>query len=326
MADLPLTFGCGPYDRMEALRNGVIRPEGIDLRYVAVEPPPVLVDRMVKDGEFDASEMFLALYMSLRARGEFPFVAIPAFPSRVFRHGFMFINTESGIRTPEDLAGKRVGVPEFRQTAAVWIKGILQHEYGVDLKSIHWFEGGDNRARPQDMLDVQPDADPDIDLQFIGEDRTLSDMLADGEIDALLGARRPNTFGVSPHVQRLFPDYRQVEQEYYRKTGLFPIMHTVVLKEELHREHPWVARSLFRAMQESKDWVMTRMRNTGTLRFMLPWMFEDLEEMDRVFEGDPWVYGLEPNRHILNVLMGYLVEQGLMERAVPLEELFAEVE
>ena len=326
MTDLPLTFGCGPYDRMEALRNGVIRPEGIDLRYVAVEPPPVLVDRMVKDGEFDVSEMFLALYMSLRARGEFPFVAIPVFPSRVFRHGFMFINTGSGIRTPEDLAGKRVGVPEFRQTAAVWIKGILQHEYGVDLKSIHWFEGGDNRARPQDMLDVQPDADPDIDLQFIGEYKTLSDMLADGEIDALLGARRPNTFGVSPYVQRLFPDYRQVEQEYYRKTGLFPIMHTVVLKEELHREHPWVAGSLYRAMQESKDWVMTRMRNTGTLRFMLPWMFEDLEEMDRVFEGDPWVYGLEPNRNILNVLMGYLVEQGLMERAVPLEELFADVE
>ena len=137
------------------------------------------------------------------------------------------------------------------------------------------------------MLDVQPDADPDIDLQFIGEDKTLSAMLADGEIDALLGARRPNTFGVSPQVQRLFPDYRKVEQDYYRDTGLFPIMHTVVLKEELHRQHPWVARSLFQAMERSKEWVMTRMRNTGTLRFMLPWMFEDLEEMDRVFEGDP---------------------------------------
>ena len=326
MPALPLKFGCGPYDRTEALRNGIIQPEGIDLTYVAVEPPPILIDRMVKDGEFDASEMFLALYMSLRARGEFPFVAIPVFPSRVFRHAFMFVNTNSGIRVPQDLAGKRVGVPEFRQTASVWIKGILQHEYDVDLHSIHWFEGGDNRPRARDLLDVQPDADPDIDLQFIGEDKTLSAMLADGEIDALLGARRPNTFGVSPHVQRLFPNYRQVEQDYYRKTGLFPIMHTVVLKEELHREHPWVARSLFQAMQESKDWVMSRMLNTGTLRFMLPWMFEDLEEMDRVFEGDPWVYGLEPNRHILNTLMGYLVEQGLMERAVPLEELFASVE
>ena len=176
------------------------------------------------------------------------------------------------------------------------------------------------------MLDVQPDADPNIDLQFIGEDKTLSAMLADGEIDALLGARRPNSFGVSPHVQRLFPDYRQVEQDYYRKTGLFPIMHTVVLKEELHREHPWVARSIFQAMEQSKEWVMTRMRNTGTLRFMLPWMFQDLEEMDEVFEGDPWVYGLEPNRHILNTLTGYLVEQGLMERPVPLEELFVPME
>ena len=313
-------MACGPYDRTEAIRNRMIQPEGIDLTYLAIEPPPLLVDRAVKDNEFDIAEMFLALYMSLRSQGKFPFVAIPVFPSRVFRHGFVFVNTRSGIKKPKDLEGKRVGVPEFRQTAAVWAKGALQHDYGVDLTTIRWVEGGINAARPPDELDLKPEGP--FSLEFAPEGKSLDDMLGNGELDALLGARKPTSFGSSPHVKRLFPNFREVEQEYYRRTGIFPIMHTMVLKESLYRAHPWVAKSIYNAMVEAKGWVLDRIREGGTLRFMLPWLWDDLEQLDQFFGGDGWPYGLEPNRHNLSTLMDHLVEQGLMKQRVPLEELF----
>ena len=323
MAKLALKMACGPYDRTDAIRYGMIQPEGIDITYEAIEPPPVLVDRMVKNQEFDVAEMFLALHMSLRPLGEFPFVAIPVFPSMVFRHGFIFINTQSGIKTPKDLEGKRVGLPEFRQTAAVWIKGMLQHEYGVDLSTIHWFEGGVNSPRERDLLDVQPEGP--FKLNFTPPGKCLNGMLEAGELDAFLGARWPGSFRVNPHIERLFPNYREVEREYYRKTGIFPIMHTMVLKEKLYQENPWVAQSIFNAMQESKEWVARQTRFSGTLRFMVPWLFDDLEEMDSLFGPDPWPYGLDANRRTLEILMDYLVEQGLMPQRHSLESLFAPV-
>ena len=317
-------MACGPYDRTEAIRNGIIKPDGIDLTYVAIESPPVLVDRAVKNNEFDIAEMFLTLYMSLRSQGKFPFVAIPVFPSRVFRHGFIFVNTNSGIKTPKELEGKRVGVPEFRQTAAVWVKGILQHDFGVDLTTIRWVEGGLYAARPRDMLDLKPEGP--FSLEFAPEGRSLDDMLEKGELDALLGAERPRSFGACPQVQRLFPNYREVEREYYLKTGIFPIMHTMVLKESLYREQPWVAQSVYKAMVEAKGWVLDHIWGTGgSLRFMLPWLWDDLEKMGELFGGDAWPYGLESNRHTLDTLMEYMVEQGLMPRRVPLEELFEAV-
>ncbi|MDP6560350.1 MAG: ABC transporter substrate-binding protein [Candidatus Binatia bacterium] len=324
-AALPLTMACGPYDRTEAIRNGIIKPNGIDLTYVAFEYPPDLVDRAVKDNAFDISEMFLSLYLSLRSQGNFPFVAIPVFPSRVFRHGFIFVNTLSGIKTPRDLEGRRVGVPEFRQTAAVWIKGILQHEYNVDLSAIKWVEGGLNVERPRDALDIKPDGP--FAIEFAPEGKSLDEMLARGELDACLGAERPNSFGPNPQVQRLFPNYREVEREYYCKTGIFPIMHTLVLKESLYNQHPWTAQSVYKSMVDSKGWIRDHVWATGGfLRFMLPWLWDDLEQTDKMFGGDAWPYGLEPNRHTLEVLMDYMVEQGLMPQQTPLEELFVAIQ
>lgn len=321
---LSLTMAGCPYDRTEAIRHGTIKPQGIDLKYVTIESPYELVDRAAKDNEFDISEMFLVLYLSLRSEGKFPFVAIPVFPSRVFRHGFIFVNVNSGIRTPKDLEGKRVGVPEFRMTAAVWIKGILQHDYGVDLSTIRWFEGGLNAARPPDALDLRPEGH--FNVGFAPEGRSLNDMLEKGEVDALIGAERPGSFGVSPHVRRLFPNYREVEREYYQKTNIFPIMHTIILKESLYQEHPWVAQSIYRAMGEAKSWMLERIWGTGGfLRFMLPWLWDDLQQVNEMFGGDAWPYGLEANRHTLEVLMQYMVEQGLMARPPPLEQLFIAV-
>ena len=320
---LPLTMACGPYDRTEAIRNGIIKPDGIDLTYMAIDSPPVLIDRMVKGNEFDIAEMFLVLYMSARARGKFPFVAIPVFPSRVFRHGSIFVNTNSGIKTPKDLEGKRVGVPEFRQTAVVWVKGILQHDFAVDLSTIRWVEGGINAARPPDMLDLKPEGP--FAVEFAPEGRSLDEMLKKGELDALATAERPRSFGPNPQVQRLFPNYREMERNYYQKTGIFPIMHTIVLRESLYRERPWVAPSVYKAMVEAKGWGRERIRGTGAPWIMLPWLWDDLEKEDELLGGDPYPYGLEPNRRTLEVLMGYVVEQGLMEQLVPLEELFVEV-
>ncbi len=319
---LRVTLACGPYDRTEALRTGVVRPEGIDLTYVAIQSPPEIFARMVATQSFDASEMSCAHALIRKGRGEFPFVALPVFPSRMFRHGYIFVNTSRGIRNPKDLEGKRVGVPEYSQTAAVWVRGILQHEYGVALDTIRWVTGGVNAPGRPDALVNSPDGTVSITRV---KDRSLNDMLVNGEIDALIGARRPAAFGRDARVGRLFADYRQREREYYRKTGIFPIMHTLVMREALYREHPWIAESLVKAFVEAKDWCLAQMRFSSTLRYTLPWLHADVEEMAEVFGPDPWPYGLEANRKVLSTLIDYLVEQRLLHRPLALEELFVPI-
>jgi len=323
MTNLKLSIGCGPYDRTEALRSGIIQPEGIDLTYVPVQSPPEIFARMIKNNAFDFAEMSTAMYLTLRAKNEFPFIALPIFPSKVFRHGFIFVNTNSGIKSPKDLEGKRVGVPEYRQTAAIWIKGILQNEYGVDLHSIHWFEGGANVPREPDVLDLRPDYA--VDIEFIGPQKSLNQMLEAGEIDAMIGARIPFSLNTSPHVQRLFPDYREVEKKFYKKTGIFPIMHTLVVDEKLYHEHPWVAESIYKAFVQSKDWCLEQMRFSGTMRYTLPWLFADIDEMYEVFGSDPWSYGLEPNRATLEALIKYLHDQKFLAQRVAIEDMFAPI-
>jgi 4,5-dihydroxyphthalate decarboxylase len=294
----------------------------MDLRYLPIVSSPEIFARMVKNRAFDASEMSLAHYLIERIRGEFPFIAIPVFPSRVFRHGYIFINRNSGIKQPKDLEGKRVGVQEFRQTAGVWIRGILQHEYGVDLDTIRWFEGGVNTPRKaDDVMDLRPI--PEIPLELIAPDATLNDMLEAGEIDAYFGARRPTAMDTGENVARLFPDYREHERAYFLKTGIHPVMHTVVIREELYRERPWVAESLYKACEQSKAWVLAQMRHTGAQRYMFPWMFDEIAEMDELFDGNPFPYGLEPNRHLLETFMRYLVDQYFLSEPAAIDDLFA---
>jgi 4,5-dihydroxyphthalate decarboxylase len=315
---LRLTLACGFYDRTDALRTGLVRPEGIDLTYVAIQSPPEIFARMVANQAFDASEMSCAHSLIRRGKGEFPFVAIPVFPSRMFRHGYIFINTKAGIRTPKDLEGKRIGVPEYSQTAAVWIRGLLAHEYGVGLETVRWVSGGINAPGRPDILVNLPEG---IEIARV-KDRPLNDLLVEGEIDALIGARRPDALGKNPLVARLFPNYRELEREYYRKTRIFPVMHTVVIREALYREHRWIAESLYKAYVEAKAWCMAQMRFSSSLRYTLPWLHAELDEMAEVFGADPWPYGLETNRHVLTTLVEYLVEQRLLARPIPLEELY----
>jgi 4,5-dihydroxyphthalate decarboxylase len=322
MSTLRLTLACGPYDRTEALRTGVVRPEGIDLLYVPIQSPPELFVRMITTQAFDASEMSCAHYLIHRDKGDFPFVAIPVFPSRMFRHGYIFVNAAADIGAPKDLEGKRVGVPEYSQTAAVWIRGFLQDEYGVRPESIRWYSGGVNAPGRPDTLVNTPDAAVSITRVA---DRTLNDMLVDGSLDALIGARKPEALGRDQRVRRLFPNYRELEHDYFRETGIFPIMHTVVIREPLYQEQRWVADSLFKAFAQAKDWCLGQMRFSSSLRYTLPWLHADLEEMGEIFGADPWPYGLEANRKTLETLVRYLAEQGFLREPPALEGLFAPV-
>jgi 4,5-dihydroxyphthalate decarboxylase len=324
MSLLPLTLACGPYDRMEALWQGIVRAEGIALRYLAIQSPPEIFARMIKTRSFDVAEMSLAHYSIMRTRGEFPFVAIPVFPSRVFRHGYIFINKNAGIKGPADLRGRRIGVQEYRQTAGVWVRSILRHDHGVDLDSIAWVEGGVNEPRQADHeMDLRPVGE--LKLEMIGPERTLNDMLEAGEIDAYFGARRPAAFDKGRNVVRLFPDYRAREKDFYRRTGFHPIMHTLVIREELYRENPWVPESLFKACQEAKAWALRQMRFSGAQRGMLPWLYDEIAEMDELMGPDPWPYGLRANRKLLQTFQSYLVEQHFIAAARPVEELFTPI-
>jgi 4,5-dihydroxyphthalate decarboxylase len=298
----------------------VIQAEGIDLNYVSIKSPPEIFARMVAGQSFDAGEMSAAHALIKRAQGDFPFVALPVFPSRMFRHGFIFVNTAAGIRTPKDLEGKRIGVPEYSQTAAVWIRGLLQHDYDANLETVQWFSGGVNAPDRPDALVIRPDEEVSITRV---RDRPLNDLLVAGELDALIGARRPEALGKNPRVARLFPNYRELEREYYEKTRIFPIMHTLVIREPFYREHPWIAESLYKAFVEAKAWCLTQMRFSSALRYTLPWLHADLDEIGEVFGSDPWPYGLEANRYVLTTLVEYLVEQRLLRRPIALEELFA---
>jgi len=309
---------------MQALSLGIIQPEGIDLRYIGVQSSPEIFARMIKTRSFDVAEMSLAHYCIMRTRGEFPYIAIPVFPSRVFRHGYIFINKNAGISTAKDLEGKRIGVQEYRQTAGVWVRGILQHEFDVDLDTVKWIEGGVNEPRaPDDDMDLRPTRA--LNLEIIPGHRTLNDMLEAGEIDAYYGARRLDAFDNGQNVVRLFPNYRELEKDYYRKTGFHPIMHTLVIREELFQEHPWMAESLYKACEASKTWAIKQMKYSGAQRLMLPWLFDEIAEMEELMGKNAWAYGVEANRPILTAFMQYLVDQHFLEKAAPIDDLFTPI-
>ena len=321
MPNLPLTIACGPYDRMEGIRSGAVQIEGIDPTYLAIQTPPEIFARMIRTQEFDVSEMSTSTYFSERSRGTFPFIALPVFPSRVFRHGNIFINTRAGISRPRDLEGKRIGTLGYRQTACVWIRGILKDEYQVDLDTLTWVEGGlDSPWQGDSQRPV-----PGVRMERAPDRSTLNDMLAAGEIDALIGARRPASFGTSPDVGRLFPNAREVERDFYRRTHIFPIMHTIVMREELYRAKPWIAVSLYKAFEESKRLALREMRFSGAMRYMLPWLYDEIDEIDQLFDGDPFPYGLDANRATLEAFARYMLDQKLIERPVDVGGLFAPI-
>ena len=320
MSPLKLRLACASYDRMMPLRTGEVRPEGIDLEVSAIENVREIFDRMGASAEFDVSEFSSTEYIGRIGRGDRTFVALPVFPSRVFRHGFIFVNCNR-IAEPRDLEGKRIGVALYTQTAALWIRGILGREHGVDLSGVTWVEGAVQAAGAHGT----PSAPPLLKLPHIvvnDASRSLDQLLDAGEIDALIGTRVPACYRRNPDIVRLFPGYPEVERDFYRRTRIHPIMHLVALRRTIHERHPWVAAALFDAFVAAKDRALALMRVEVAPRYMLPWLQRDIEEMDEVFGPDPWPYGVEANRPTLEALVNFMVEQHYIARPIALEELF----
>jgi 4,5-dihydroxyphthalate decarboxylase len=321
MNRLDLVFACGKYDRTEALCSGEVVVEGINLNYISIDTPREIFDRMGGELEFDVAEFSSSEFISRMGSGNCPFVALPVFPSRAFRHGFIFINSRSGIRRPRDLEGRRIGTPLYTQTAAIWIRGHLAHQYGVDLSTIRWVQGAVEKSGAHGQPNAPPLLKP-INIEQNKSPYSLGELLAKGEIDALIGSRRPETFGRHSDVARLFPDFRDVERQFYKETNIFPIMHLVVVRQSIYEKHRWIGNSLYKAFVEAKNRALTRMRFSAAQCYMLPWQFADVEEMDEVFKGDPWPYGIEANRPTLEALVQYMVEQDFIARPINVENLF----
>jgi 4,5-dihydroxyphthalate decarboxylase len=320
MTDLPLTFACGLYDRMLALYTGDIKPDGIDLNYLVMDNPREIFDRMSNRLEFDVCEMSSSEYVTRFVAKKLPFVALPVFASRVFRHGFIIVNRKH-IKSASDFAGKRVGVPLYTQTAAIFIRGLMQHDLGIDLAKIEWVQGAINEPGLYGNPNVMPML-KHVNIKQNTGGKSLNDLLEAGEIAAIVGSNMPKAFGRNPDVVRLIPDFRAKEKDYYSRTKIFPIMHLVVIRNDIYEKHPFVATSLYNALSAAKDWAREKMRYSGTLRYMLPWLPDDVAEIDALFGGDCWPYGVEPNRTTLEALVSYMVEQGLIAEKIPIEKLF----
>ena len=323
MSKLPLTFACGLYDRMQALYTGEVQVEGVDLNFLVDDNPRNIFDRMAAGLEFDVAEFSSSEYVSRFVAGQCPFAAIPVFASRVFRHSFIFINKKY-IKSPKDLEGKRIGVPVYTMTAAIFIRGLLSDEHDIDFSKNEWVEGDINSAAMHGNPTILPTAKK-LAISANKSGKSLSRMLEDGELQAIIGTGTPEAFGRNPDIVRLYPDYRAAEMEYYKRTKIFPIMHTVVIRRDVHEKNAFLASGLYHAFEQSRRLALEKMKYRGTLRYMLPWMTAEIDEINAVFGGDPWPYGVEANRPTLTALVRYLEEQGVIAKAPRVDDLFVPV-
>ena len=322
MAQHSLSMACWDYDRTRPLIDGRVKPEGIDLR-VQVMRPRQAFERMLATGEFDVCEMSFSNYVTLRAQPDTPLVALPVMLSKMFRHDCIYVRRSSGITKGGDLRGKRVGTMRYTSTALVFARGLLQHDFGIHARDLHWFVGGIDHG----VDAVQPEHTPDdVRMTLLSRVQTLNDMLVNGEVDALITQDIPSSFlNRDPNIVRLFPDFKAIETEYYQRTGVFPAMHTVVIKAQAYREHPEIAQSIYDAFCRAKDIATHGLYDTDALHLTLPFLIDHVEEARRIFGDDYFSYGLEPNRRTIAALCQYVHEQNLSSRLVSPDELFAPV-
>jgi 4,5-dihydroxyphthalate decarboxylase len=314
-----LSLACGAYDRTLPLVDGRVRVEGVSLSAVAL-PVEEVFYRTATYREFDVAEMSFSSYL-LTLERDAPFIAIPAFPSRAFRHNGIYVNAASGITKPEQLRGRTVGVPEYQVTAAVWIRGILAEFHGVPADSVRYRTGGLYRPGRTEKLPVSP---PGVEIKPIPVGQTLGRLLAEGELDAIYTPRVPPEFTAGdPRIRRLYADPRAAEIEYFRATGIFPIMHTVVIRREVYQRDRWLATSLLKAFTAAKELATAALLETAALAAALPFAYQEAEELVALMGRDYWPYGLGPNRLALETLVRYSCEQGLIAQRPAVEELFA---
>ncbi len=314
--NIPLTFACGEYEITRPLLDGSVKPDGIDLTVLTDMDSTTRHWRFFNGKDFDMAEASCSTYLVARDQG-LPFKAIPVFLHRRFRHGFVFINTNAGINEPKDLIGKKVGIKHWQVTAILWMKGILEHEYGVPHRTIEWFQELDQ--------DIEVDLPSEIKLSTLPDDKSVETMLVEGELDACIHSSiiTPYLKG-DPRVERLFPDYKNEEISFYKKTGMFPIMHITGIKQEIVEEYPWVPINMYHALSQAKQIAMHKLANPRIVP--LAWYMEAWEEQNQILGQDPWEYGLSAqNRKTLENMVRYSQEQGLIKNHSSVDDLFVDV-
>ncbi len=321
MSRLSITIASWDYDRVRALTDGRVRVEGCDANYVTM-PVEELFERAFFHGEFEVAEIGFSPFLIALSRGPTPYVAVPVFLSRMFRHSAAYIRNDRGIEGPADLRGKRIGVPEYQMSAVMWFRGYLQDEFGIQPKDINWVQAGLENPGRRDKFPLNlPDGFP----LTSRNDVSLSAMLADGELDGVMSARRPSCFvSGHPKVGRLFPDYRAAERDYFRRTGIFPIMHALGIRRDIYDKNRWLAASLYKAFLKAKRLADAEFVETTALKIGLPWITAEYEATTKVMGQDFWSYGVDANRKTLAIMARYSYEQGLAVRLVDVDEMFAE--
>ena len=319
MNRLPLTLALGDYDHTRDVAFGIVRPEGLEIRHISL-PVEEIFFRFLKHREWDVSELSFAKYASLVSQDDRSFVGIPVFPSRVFRLSSFYVRSDGRVRAPADLAGSRIGIPEWAQTASIYTRGYIAHDLGVPLESIEWVQGGVNEPGRAEKVALKLPAGIRCRRET---QRSLNAMLLDGEVDVVLSARAPAAFASGdPRVGRLFPEYRANEEAHYRKTGIFPIMHVIAMRREVYEANRWVATTLLNAFEEAKQRSLRRLSDITASHAPLPWLGDYISRARELFRGDPWPYGIELNRVTLEAFLQYAFEQGVCHRRLAPEELF----
>ena len=319
-SNLRLSAATLQYDHVHDLMTGAVRADGIDL--ISFDMPiEEIFWRSLKYEEFDVSEMSLGMYTSLVSRGDRRFTAIPVFPSKVFRHSAIFVRTGSGIVDLAQLRGARVGLAQWSQTAATFVRGMLTDQGGLKLEDIDWVQAGVNEAGREEPAVLKL---PDRIRLTPQPHKSLDEMLVNGEIDAVISARAPNSFfGKTPSVSRLFDDYVLREKQYYAETGIFPIMHIIVIRTSTYEANRWIARSLYKGFNDARRRGMERLADATASRIAVPWLHAHLLETAGTLGDDPYAYGIEPNRRTLEAFARYTADQGVAHRRIDIEELFA---
>lgn len=319
MSKLHLTVAVSRYDHVADVLNGIVPVQGADLNVLNL-PLHDIFYRFVQFKEFDVAEISMAKYVSMISQGDDALIALPVFPSRVLRHSAIYVRTDGPVKTPKDLADRRVGVPEWAQTAGVYARGLLTDEFNVDLASIQWVQAGQDQAGRQEKVPLKLPAG--VLIRSVA-DKSLADMLVDGELDAALMAQPPVRYLQGhPNIARMFPDWVSAEQQYAEKTKILPIMHTVAMRKAILDEHPWAAANLFEAFEEAKKRSVERALYAGMTYFPILWGFEHARLTQNLFDGEYWPYGVEANRRTLEAFLRYAYEQGVCHRLLKVEELF----
>jgi len=316
---LELSLACQDIDRTRALVDGRVTIEGCRLNVITGRPEEIF-QRAFRHQEFDISELSLATHLVTTARGTGPYIAIPAFVSRAFRHSAIYVRRDRGIDRPEALRGRKIGVPDFQQTAGVWARGLLADEYGLDRSAIQWRMGGLDQAGREARVPLELKGS--VKVETIGPSQTLSQMLEDGELDALIAPRPPRGYERNG-IARLFPDARQAEEAYFRKTRIFPIMHAIGIRRALVERHPWLPVNVYAAFRQARALAMETLIRVDTPQIAHPWIAEEIARVKAVMGEDYWPYGIAENRNELAVLMRYAEADGLIDAPVPIEALFA---